>query len=51
LGTRAPDGKPLVFVPLVSDVPPLPVGVLCVKGAMNRSTPAAFLAHCIAALS
>lgn len=47
LGSRAPDGKPLVFVPLESDVPPLSVGVLCVNGAMKRNTCAAFLSHCL----
>ncbi|MGR3617107.1 MAG: LysR family transcriptional regulator [Paracoccaceae bacterium] len=47
LGTLAPDGKPLVFLPLKSDAPPISVGVLSVKSAMNRRTCAAFLQHCI----
>jgi len=47
VGTLAPDGKPLVFVPLTSTVPPISVGVLSAKGAMKRSTCATFLEHCI----
>ncbi|MEO9650964.1 MAG: LysR family transcriptional regulator [Roseobacter sp.] len=47
VGTRAPDGKPLVFVPLNSKVPAIPVGVLSAIGAMKRRTCATFLQHCI----
>ncbi|MBU2944784.1 LysR family transcriptional regulator [Shimia thalassica] len=47
VGTLAPDGKPLVFVPLDSNVPPIAVGVLSAKGAMKRRTCATFLQHCI----
>ena len=47
VGTVAPDGKPLVFVPLHSDVPPISVGVLCAKSAMKRRACATFLQHCI----
>ncbi len=48
VGTHAPDGKPLVFIPLHSKVPPIEVGVLSAKGAMKRRACAAFLQHCIA---
>lgn len=51
VGTLAPDGKPLVFVPLNSIVPPIPVGVLCAKGAMKRRACATFLQHCIAQMT
>ncbi|MCY4180921.1 MAG: LysR substrate-binding domain-containing protein, partial [Litoreibacter sp.] len=47
IGTHAPDGKPLTFVPLISDVPPIPVGVLCAKGSLRRRVCKAFLEHCI----
>ena len=47
VGTIAPDGKPLVFIPLKSNVPPIPIGVLSVKGAMKRRACATFLQHCI----
>ena len=51
VGTRAPDGKSLVFVPLESNVPPIAVGVLSAKGAMKRSICARFLQHCIAEMT
>ena len=45
--TTAPDGKPLVFIPLKSNAPPIPIGVLSAKGAMKRRACATFLQHCI----
>ena len=51
IGNVAPDGKPLVFVPLDSDVPHISVGVLSAKGTMTRQTCAAFLQHCIAQMA
>ncbi|MEX3015711.1 LysR family transcriptional regulator [Gymnodinialimonas hymeniacidonis] len=47
IGSAAPDGKPLIFVPLDSDVPPIAVGMLSAKGVMDRRTCAEFLKHCI----
>jgi len=47
IGTLAPDGKPLVFKPLKSSVPPIHIGVLSTKNAMKRRTCATFLQHCI----
>ena len=46
IGTHAPDGKPLIFVPLESEVPPLPVGLLSLKGLASRSIYSAFLDLC-----
>ena len=46
IGTHAPDGKPLIFVPLESEVPPLPVGLLSLKGLTSRSIYSAFLDLC-----
>ena len=51
VGTLAPDGNPLVFIPLTSDVPPIAVGVLSAKGAMKRRTCSSFLQHCIAEMA
>ena len=47
VGSVAPDGKPLVFAPLTSDVPPIAMGVLSAKGTMKRRACEAFLEHCI----
>ncbi len=47
IGTLAPDGKPLVFIPLMSDLPPIEVGILSAKGTMKRRACATFLEHCI----
>ena len=47
VGTLAPDGKPLVFLPLQTDLPPISVGVLAAKGTMKRRACAMFLRHCI----
>ncbi len=47
VGTLAPDGNPLIFIPLISNLPPIPVGILAAKGAMKRRTCASFLQHCI----
>lgn len=46
IGTHAPDGKPLIFVPLESEVPPLPVGLLSLKGLASHSIYSAFLDLC-----
>jgi DNA-binding transcriptional LysR family regulator len=46
IGTHAPDGKPLIFVPLESEVPPLPVGLLSLKGLTTRRIYSAFLDLC-----
>ena len=51
VGTHAPDGKPLVFIPFTSNVPPIAVGVLSVKGAMKRRACSSFLQHCIAEMA
>ncbi len=51
IGTLAPDGKPLVFIPLTSDVPPIAMGVLSAKGAMKRRACAAFLDHCVSEMT
>ncbi|MEP4196772.1 MAG: LysR family transcriptional regulator [Aliishimia sp.] len=51
VGTLAPDGKPLIFVPLESNVPPIAVGMLSAKGAMKRRACATFLQHCIAEMT
>ncbi|MEP4036060.1 LysR family transcriptional regulator [Pseudophaeobacter sp.] len=46
VGTLAPDGKPLVFVPLNSELPNIEIGVLSAKDAMKRRACATFLKHC-----
>lgn len=46
LVTLSPDGKPLVTVPLKSAVPPISIGLVSAKGALDRRTGAAFLKHC-----
>lgn len=46
LNDLAPDGKPLKFVPLVSDVKPIKMGVLGLPGVTNNITNAAFVTHC-----
>ena len=51
VGTLAPDGNPLVFIPLTSDVPPIAVGVLSARGAMKRRACSSFLQHCIAEMA
>lgn len=45
LNTTAPDGKPLSFVPLADDAPPMAMGVLGLPGAMSSRTNAAFHEH------
>ena len=47
IGTLAPDGKPLVFVPLKTALAPIEMGILCAKGTMKRRACATFLDHCI----
>jgi len=51
VGTLAPDGNPLVFIPLTSNVPAIAVGVLSARGAMKRRTCSSFLQHCIAEMA
>ncbi len=45
LMNRAPDGKPLVFLPLTSAAAPLTLGLLSAGGAA-RQTLRAFISHC-----
>ena len=51
VGTLAPDGNPLVFIPLTSNVPAIAMGVLSARGAMKRRTCSSFLQHCIAEMT
>ena len=51
VGALAPDGNPLVFIPLTSNVPAIAVGVLSARGAMKRRTCSSFLQHCIAEMA
>lgn len=47
LGTdRAPDGRPVVFVPITPPVRPMNIGLLLPKGAILRRAVTAFVAHC-----
>ena len=41
-----PDGKKLVFVPLVAGLRPMQIGLLLPKGAVPRRAVAAFVAEC-----
>ena len=43
---RVPDGKKLVFVPLVAGLRPMQIGLLLPKGAVPRRAVAAFVAEC-----
>ncbi len=51
LNTTAPDGKPLSFVPLAGDAPPMSMGVLGLPGLMQSRTGAAFVDHASQELS
>ncbi|KXF74689.1 LysR family transcriptional regulator [Paramesorhizobium deserti] len=46
LNTMSPDGKPLVFVPLESDLKPLTMGVAMPNAEHRTQTVQAFLEHC-----
>ncbi|MBB2972723.1 LysR substrate-binding domain-containing protein [Mesorhizobium sp. RMAD-H1] len=46
LNTMSPDGKPLVFVPLESDLKPLTMGVAMPNAEHRTQTVQAFLDHC-----
>lgn len=48
---RAPDGRRLVFVPLVTDRPPMRMGLILPQDAPLRRAVAAFVDHCRAALT
>ena len=48
---RAPDGKLLIFVPLVGDVRPMQIGLLLPRSALRRRTVAAFVDHCRTAVT
>lgn len=45
LTDRAPDGKPLAFVPLTGPVQPMRMGLLCASGGMASLTIRAFIDH------
>jgi DNA-binding transcriptional LysR family regulator len=46
LNTRAPDGKPLVFVPLAGDLRPLTMGIALPTSEHRTQTVQAFIGHC-----
>ena len=46
MARQAPDGKPLVFLPLSGDVPPLRLGLLSVGGSRTRQILRSFANHC-----
>lgn len=46
LNDASPDGKPLMFIPLVGQLRHIAMGVLAVPGATSSSTNAAFVDHC-----
>ena len=48
---RAPDGRRLVFVPLVGDVRPMRIGLLLPGSGKRRRIVAAFVDHCRTALT
>lgn len=51
LNARAPDGKPLKFVPLAGDRRPLNMGLLHASDADNVNVVRAFIEHCVHARS
>ena len=51
LSDRAPDGRPLKFVPLSGNIRPLRLGLLTSDGADNVLTVKAFIEHCQATIS
>lgn len=50
LNDLSPDGKPLVFVPLVDDVSPIHLGLVTAPGVSASPTVRAFSEHCKAAI-
>jgi len=48
---RAPDGRRLVFVPLVTTRPPMRMGLILSQASPSRRAVAAFVDHCRAALT
>jgi DNA-binding transcriptional LysR family regulator len=46
LNTLAPDGKPLVFVPLQGDLRPLTMGIALPSAEHRSQTVQAFITHC-----
>ena len=48
---RAPDGRRLIFVPLVGDVRPMQIGLLLPRSDQRRRIVAAFVTHCQTALT
>ncbi len=46
LSDRAPDGRPLKFIPLTGDVRQMKLGLATAKGAKNVLTVKAFIDHC-----
>jgi DNA-binding transcriptional LysR family regulator len=46
LNTLSPDGKPVAFVPLDSDLRPLTMGVAVPKAERRTQTVQAFIDHC-----
>lgn len=46
LNTMSPDGKPLVFVPVMGDIRPLTMGVLLPNAEHRTQTVQAFIDHC-----
>ncbi|MFN3846432.1 MAG: LysR family transcriptional regulator [Paracoccaceae bacterium] len=44
---RAPDGKPLSFVPISGGVRPMKLGLILTAGAQSSLTVRAFVAHCL----
>ena len=47
LTNRAPDGKPLSFVPLTGQVKPMRMGLLCAQGSRASLTIRAFIDHAL----
>lgn len=48
---RAPDGRRLIFVPLVGEVRPMQIGLLLVRSGEQRRIVAAFVDHCQTSLT
>jgi DNA-binding transcriptional LysR family regulator len=51
MADHAPDGMPLVYVPLISPVGPVELGLLLVGGATGSRTIRAFVDHCRATIT
>ena len=48
---RAPDGRKLIFVPLVGDIRPMQIGLMLPRSDERRRTVAAFVEHCRTAVT